>query len=583
MKKIFCLSFIIAALFANCKKPELAGDDVTGEGLVGFTLLTPSSGVNLVLNSALTDSTIDITWNASKPGLYTAPTYKWVAALKTGGDLTSPLLSIPSNNSGKDTKLTLTYKQIDDALAAKSIAAGAKTDLVWSVVASNGSTDLMASNQFFISFTRFQDGASPFVLLGPASSAANIEINPSSTTDNFTFNWTKSKPAKTASGLKYRVWFYTDDNSATPVFSAPSNNSGNDSLLTISWKSFSDSLSAHGYTDFSTIAQLKWKVAATSGTWTQWSDYTNQFHVVRLVRMYIVGKMTGWDINSPVEIVADKANGRLGKVFYTYMKLEIGDEFKFVKEPGNWGSAYGAVSGSAGSYTTGYNQGDNFKITTAGIYRLTIDLGANMAYIQQKQVGVVGNMQGWDPGNPIYGGLLATNKFLIIAGSSGSDEFKLHDGPVWDNSTPDKARWWGIGSSVGLLDVDGNGANLVANSTPRTRVIWNGTDPQQLKYEISAANEMRVVGDGISGVNAWDPGTSPQMTYMGNGKWQITLTLLAGKQIKFLAGNAWGAFDYEDAGGGKIRYDGSDNFNTPGAGSYTIVLDEYAGTITMTP
>ena len=72
--------------------------------------------------------------------------------------------------------------------------------------------------------------------------------------------------------------------------------------------------------------------------------------------------------------------------------------------------------------------------------------------------------------------------------------------------------------------------------------------------------------------------------------WSITLTLVAGKDIKFLAGNAWGAFDYEDNSGGstatgtprKIKWEGGDNFKTPATtGSYTITLNEYTQTVTI--
>ena len=98
---------------------------------------------------------------------------------------------------------------------------------------------------------------------------------------------------------------------------------------------------------------------------------------------------------------------------------------------------------------------------------------------------------------------------------------------------------------------------------------------------VSSAAEMRVVGDGIDGVAAWSPGASPQMTYAGNGKWTLTVNLLANKELKFLAGNDWGAFDYEDAGAGKIVWDGNNNFKTPGSGSYTITLDEYTGMVTF--
>ena len=582
-----------AGLLAGCKKANLAGNDSTGEGLVAFALKTPSSGTAVVLNAATPASTVNFTWNAAVPGLHTAPTYKWIAALKTTGNLESPLISFPAGNNGSATSLSITYKSLDSLLKAAGIADGAKTDLIWSVQADNGSTKIIAQNVFNISITRFKDGATPFSILGPSSSTSVQSINPGSTTDSLKFNWTKSVPASSATGLKYKVYFYKDDASNTVLFSMNSNHAGADTLLSVSYKDFSDSLTAHGLTDASSVAALKWNVSATSGTWSQYSDYTNQLYIARLVRMYFVGSMTGWDINAPVELIADKAGARLGKVFYTYIKLAAGDEFKFVRTPGDWGSAYGNNGTSGNGYTTGFNQGGNFQIAAAGVYRITIDLGANMAWVQQKQVGLVGAIQSpsqWDPSAPIYGGIVSRNKFLILGGGAAGDEFKFHDGPAWDNSSPGLARYWGKGSANGLLDNDGSGANLVNPGSGRLRAIWDGTDPQQVKYDLSPATEMRVVGDGLQGVNAWDPPTSPQMTYIGNGKWQITVALIGSKDIKFVAGNAWGAFDYEDNSGGStatgtprpIKWDGGDNFKTPVAsGTYTITLDEYNQTLTI--
>ena len=80
------------------------------------------------------------------------------------------------------------------------------------------------------------------------------------------------------------------------------------------------------------------------------------------------------------------------------------------------------------------------------------------------------------------------------------------------------------------------------------------------------------------------------MTYAGNGVWTITLALLANKEIKFLAGNDWGAFDYEDNSGQSqalgtprpINWDGGPNFRTPAtAGTYTITLNENLQTVTI--
>lgn len=571
-------------VLAGCKKYEF--DNATGgESVSEFSLVGPVNNTDVVLNAATPDEKIILSWNAAKPGVNAAVKYTWIAAPKTGS-LDNPAVSIPSDNSGASTQLTVTQKQLDDALKAAGIAAGAKTDLVWAVSAENAqSGKIRSSNSFGISVTRFGDGVTPFSIYGPVSSSTNLEINPTSTNDFIEFKWQKAAPANAANAVRYQLNFIKEDGSFTqPLFSITSGNNGTDTSIKISWKQISDSLDIKGITDLSQVAKLKWNVKATSGNFTLWSKYENVIYILRKVSFFIVGSFTGWDINNPMEIVVDKKPDRYSKVFYAYVRLNAGDEFKFAKTKGDWGSAYGNTGGAAGDYTTGFNQGGNFQITTTGIYRLTIDVAANKVYIQQKQVGVVGNMQGWNAGAPILGAYLGPNKFLIVANSSGTDEFKLHDGTEWDNGAPNKSRWWGTGSTANTLDVDGNGPNLMANSAPRTRVIWDGTDPQQVKYEKFPASEMRIVGDGIdeAGVNQWDPGTSPQMTYIGNGRWQATVKLFGGKQFKFLSGNAWGAFDYEDAGGGRIRHDGSNNFNTPAAGgTYTITLDEHTGTYTI--
>ncbi len=602
MKNTIILLSVFTLLLTACKKTDLAGNDPTGEGLVQFTLLTPSSGTKLVLNAATPSQPVSFTWNPSKPGLTTAPTYKVVAVLRNGGNFEQPMLEFASGNGGAATSLSLTYQQLDQALQTKGIGAGVTTELTWSVKADNGDVTVLATTGFNLTVTRFQNGSTPFKLLAPVPTTTAIDINPTSTTDNFTFRWTKSIPAAGSPAVTYSILFAErklDPNgneipvnwATSTLFRISSNNGGTDSLATVSYKRLSDSIAVHGWADISLQANLKWTVEATSGNWKQLSDYQNNLFILRQVKLYLVGDITGWDINNPFELITDKKSDRYGKVFYTYFNVTSSAQFLFIKTKGDWGSKYGITGGSGPTYDVGFNAGGDFHINTPGIYRLTIDIAANKAYIQQKQVGVVGNMQGWDPGNPIYGGYVKRDHFLIIAPSSGSDNFKFHDGPVWDNSTPDKARWWGdVGN--GNLDVDGSGGDITANSTPRTRLIWDGTNGQQLKFERSPALEMRVVGNGIQGVAEWNPGVSPQMTYSGNGIWTLTLTLIGNKEIKFLAGNDWGAFDYEDDSGGstatgtprKIKWTGGDNFKTPAAGGvYTITLNEYTQTVTITP
>lgn len=571
-------------VLAACKKYEF-GSTVGGEAVADFALTAPATNTSVVLNSATPNEKIAISWTASKSGGSSTVRYFWIAA-KKGGSLDNPIITIGSDNSATSTQLTLTQKQLDDALKNAGIAAAAKTDLIWSVMADNyNGGKLRSASTFNMTVTRFGDGVSPFDIYGPLSSTTNLEINPTSTTDSIVFKWQKSTPGVPANAVRYQVTVANENGSVTqPLFTITPRNNGTDTSIAVSWAQFSDSLTKYGFTDLSQVAKLRWSVRATSGTFTMYSKYENLLYIMRQVNFYIVGSFISWDMNSAMRLVVDKKSDRYTKVFYTYLKLNANDEFKFVKTKGDWNSAYGETGGGGGVYNTAMNQGGNFKVTSTGVYRLTIDIGANKAYIQQKQVGVVGNMQGWDPSNPIYGGYYGPNQFLIITPSNGTDEFKLHDGPVWDNSTPDKARWWGTSGTPGVLDVDGNGGNLKATSTPETRVIWDGSDPQQVKYEMSPVVEMRVVGNGINmaNVNEWDPASSPKLTYLGNGKWQGTITFFANREFKFLAGGAWGALDYEDAGGGRIKWDGGPNFKTPAVGgTYTVTLDERTGTYTI--
>ncbi|MBK7884759.1 MAG: SusE domain-containing protein [Chitinophagaceae bacterium] len=181
MKKLVLLFVLALAIIAGCKKYDF-DKTVKGEALGDFKITAPGTNIDLVLNAATPGSEINITWTAATPGVNTAPAYTWVAALKTG-NIDNPLINIPSNNAGKDTKLTLTHAQIDEALAAKGIAEGAVADLVWSVVADNGSIKVRSTDVFSIKITRFDGGVTPFDIYGPLSSTNNVELDPASNSE----------------------------------------------------------------------------------------------------------------------------------------------------------------------------------------------------------------------------------------------------------------------------------------------------------------------------------------------------------------------------------------------------------------
>jgi starch-binding outer membrane protein SusE/F len=592
IKSSYLLLVAVAGLLlTGCKKYKFE-EQSSGVGIVktGFRLTAPANNTTLVLNTATPTAPVVITWGAAASELGGTITYKWVAVGRIG-NIDFPALSIASDNGGKDNKLTLTYKAIIDVFKANGLPLPQtpvfKLDMIWSVVADNGTTTTRCEDVYNISFSFNPNGASPFVLLSPVSKAENVTINPGSTTDSLKFNWTKSKPGNPANAVKYKVWFGTEGQIATPKFSMNSNNGGNDSLLSVSFKDFSDSLVKYGY-PLTDLAKLQWTVTATSGTtapaiFTQFADFPNTLYILREVKMFLVGDITGWDINNPFELIADPASSRTGKVFYTYFKVTTTAQFLFIKEKGNWGSKYGITGGSAPTYDIGYNTGGDFFITTPGIYRLTIDAGNMKAHIQQKQVGLVGQFQGWNPGTPNTGGYLERDKFIILQNINLTDEFKFHDGPVWDNSSPDKARWWGKGSTAGTLDNDGNGANLKneVGTAGLIRCIWDGTDKKKVTYSMTNGG-MYLIGSATNG--GWDNQAGqndtqrPPLTYMGNGVWQGSVPLTAG-ELKFIV--LKGSWDFNYGGSaGKISQGGS-NIAIAAPGTYTITVDEYNQTYTI--
>lgn len=582
-------------LVAGCQKVDYDRSS-TGEGIEGgkFRIQSPATASSIFLNAAVPADKIEITWSAAKPGVDKPITYKWIAVPR-GGAINEYKYELPADENGKATKLTITQQQLDTYLGTKGLAANTAVELSWSIEASNGETKIISQDLFFITLKRFGDGATPFMLYGPESSTTNKTMNPTSTTDMLSFKWQQSKPANSSAPVKYQVVFVEEQRDANnnllpadfskPIFSIASDNSGSDSALQLSAKRLSDSLSDNGFADMSKVSKLLWTVVASSGSWKQLSTYSNSLYILREVEFYIIGKMNDWNIDNPIPLISDLKPDRYGKVFYSYIHLVDTLVFKFFKTKGDWGSGYGIKSSNPdGSFATGYNEGADIKVTTPGIYRITIDVGNNKIWIQEKQVGLVGGMQGWNETSPMKGVYLQRNKFLFVAATSGTDEFKFHDGPAWNNSTPGLARWWGKGAADGILDIDGGGPNLLANFSPVIRAIWDGTNPQQQKYTLLPGT-LFLIGDATAG--GWNENSNdlPALTYQGNGLWKATgVPLAAGKQFKFLLKK--GTWDYNygatddntnPLAAGAIK-DGGGNIQVPVAGSYTVELDEYKRT-----
>lgn len=587
MKKIIPVVAVVLTtmlIFAACTKvkdlPFYAdGTAVTLSSSATSIAPTPADSSNEVISFAWTNPEYASDSN----------TYKYVLEIDSAG----------RNFSNKVTKIvtgtlstSLTGKELNTVLLNYGFALGAPYDLDVRVVSSYGNNnEQLVSNVITVSVAAYGD-ASVF-----ASSATSVECDINTASSHaLDFSWGQS-----FSGYTGVVTYTLQSDSATKNFAAPAETVIGTSVYikAMNQGELNETALDAGIPGGNT-GDVEYRIKATAASGA--TVYSNAITVTvktyfPLLRFYLPGSYqeatgngTNWDPPTAPEFIRDLRTDVFNDMYYMYIYLPGGSEFK-ITQGRSWDINYG---GSGGTLVQGTPT--NLSVSTSGVYRISINRKTLQYDIREGRMGFVGGATGagWNPPNvfPDYAmGAPAKNLFVGLT-DLAADGWKLIDNNEWNNgsnSVTETRSYGSAGGSGSTMEV--NGANFPNVTTAgRYRVIWDGRNVDDIKYEMSGAAEMRVVGDGIQGVNAWDPGASPQMTYLGNGKWQLTTTLVAGKDIKFLAGNAWGAFDYEDNSGGstatgtarKIKWEGGDNFKTPAAtGSYTITLDEQAQTVTI--
>ena len=586
MKKnlvIFSITVIATIFFAACHKVDDLPFYENGNAVIltsSATAITPGPADSL-------KEMVTFSWTNPEYATDTS-NYKFIVEIDSTG----------RNFSHKVTKTVMgslntsfSGKELNDILLNYGFTLGTPYELDVRVVSSYGNNnEQYTSNVVKLSVTAYED---PSVL---TASGTTVSPTLATSADNaIDFTWTPS-----FNGYSGTVTYSLEYDSATNNFANPqeiavgpalynkSLNNGeiNETALNVGIKG-------------ETSGSVEYRVKATTALGAV--SYSNAVTVlvnayIPILRFYLpggyqaaTGNGNNWDPGTAPEFIRDLRSEVLNDLYYIYIWLPAGAEFK-VTQGRSWDVNYGGAGGDLSS------SGPNLSVSNAGFYRISISR-KNMKYdIREGRMGFVGGATGagWNPPSvfPNYAmGAAGTNLFVGIT-DLGSGGWKLIDNNEWNNgsNTYNETRSYGTsGNSGSTLQVNGDNFNDVA-SAGKYRVIWDGRDVNNIKYEISPATEMRVVGSGIQGVPEWNPGASPQMTYTGNGVWTITLTLVAGKDIKFLAGNDWGAFDYEDNSGGStatgtpraIKWDGGGDFKTPAVtGSYTITLNENTQTVTI--
>jgi len=543
------------------------------------------------VTSTLADSTRNvISFNWTTPEYDTDTTnYKFVLSIDTANrnfarEVTKTVLGKRS--------VSLTGRELNNILLNYGFTPGRTYSLDVKVASSYGNNNQkLESNVLRVTVTPFDDPA----VLTTQNTTISPTLNGSNDPGN-TFTWGRAFTAYTGD-ITYTLQY----DSAGKNFATPRDFAVGVNRLTVTLTQFEMNETAlNDGVAGGTPGKIDYRIKAVTAQGAV--SYSNTVSVlintyVPILRFYMPGNYqsaTGngdnWTPGNAPELIRDVRPEAMNKLYYIYLYLPANSEFK-VTQGRDWAINYG---GSNNNLVAG---GSNFSVSTAGVYRVSIDR-ANMKYdIREGRMGFVGGATGanWNPGAsfPNYAlGHPEKNLFVGLTNLNSAGGWKLIDNNDWNSGdiTANNARSYGAnGGSGSTMQVNGPNMPDVA-TTGRYRVIWDGRDVNNIKYEIYPAAEMRVVGNGITGVADWNPGASPQMTYSGNGVWTISVALDANEDIKFVAGNAWGAFDYEDNSGGsqsvgtprRIKWDGGPNFKTPAvAGTYTITLNENTQTVTI--
>lgn len=340
------------------EKPNNISITRFGNGVSNFILYGPKSSIEPIeLDEDTPNETLTILWQTAQLGKAGVPvTYKWIA-VNTGESFDTPLLELASDNNGTEPKLTLTQKQLNDALTAKGIARAQTIDLDWTVVATAGNFSKMSDYTNNIAITSFGTVKKMYLVGGATPIGWTVE------------NAIEMIPSLNTKGL---FTFYVRLNA----------NDGFKFVNQRQWPGGDLNSKDWGTKDgkaFDGDGEQNIQSPATAGTYRITFNSTALTYDIKPAGMYLVGDATpnGWTVEqaTPMTYVAPNK--------WTVTVPLTAGEFKFVTQkqwPGgslnsiDWGVKDGKVFDADGE--------QNINNPTAGTKIITFD-EANLTYILQ--------------------------------------------------------------------------------------------------------------------------------------------------------------------------------------------------------
>ncbi len=283
--------------------------------------------------------------------------------------------------------------------------------------------------------------------------------------------------------------------------------------------------------------------------------------------LFMVGSHNGWNNADASQQFFNNGKG----VFVKVQTFSANAEFKMIPTSGSWTGDWGEDKVNPGKIVQDDEQ--NIKVTDAGTYVVIIDyntLSYKLAKINT--LFMVGAHNGWNNADASQQfNTTGNGVFTRIQTFTAGQEFKmLPTSGSWDGD-------WGEDKT--------SSGNIVQDDEQNIKVTDAGTymvtvDFNTLSYSlVTVPDALHLVGS----PNSWNNATAPAFTKLSEGVFEITQTLTASDEFKFLPmqgswSNDWGESKKYP---GMIVRDDEQNVKSPGDGTYKITVDYNKGTVTV--
>ncbi len=553
LKRLSFLFLSLTLLFGACDVEEsltITSPDPE------FKLITPGIS-NVFLNFSLQDNpAFTITWIDE---INTSATYNVEMALENTFAAPIQLGSTEQKN------FTISVKDLNEVLDNANVKSYTDTPIY--IRLNTGST---TSNVILFQVSKF--AVKPPVITSPDNTFSQVltDTNPDATA--LTITWDDPEIGETSSlKISYEVEMAANGTN----FATPTNIGTVDkTTFEISHDKLNDLVIANGgIADMASNFDFRIKAIAksASGDLTRTSDpitiSLTAFKAAIPDNLYMVGAHNGWNNADPTQKFFNDGNG----VFVRVQAFTAGQEFKMIPTSGSWDGDYGEDKNNPGKIVQDDEQ--NIKVANTGNYVVIVDfntLSYKLANIDT--MFMVGAHNSWNNADPTQQFNTSGNGvFTRIQTFSAGDEFKM---------IPNSGSWdgdWGENKTTSN--------RLEQDDEQNIKVASAGTYMVTLDFNTLSFN-FKEVPDNlylVGSPNSWNNATAPAFTKVSTGLFEITQTLTATDEFKFLPvqgswDNDWGeSKNYP----GMIVRDDENNVKSPGAGTYKITVDFNKGTVTV--